>query len=143
MIEPTYEALRIEAMQTVYQFINHLEVSPEAILHMGMFLAWSGHADTFGKRLQGLQEALRQQRTYERENWPFVGEQNKPTGTGESITYHLASQYCWSPTFVLSLPEEERAERLEEIWKTFAIAGDIIKRYEDAATALLSEEKEQ
>jgi hypothetical protein len=36
--------------------------------------------------LQALREALEQQRKYERENWPFVGEHNEPTGTGASIT---------------------------------------------------------
>jgi hypothetical protein len=87
--------------------------------------------------LQQLREALEQQRKYERENWPFVGENNEPTGTGASITYHLASLYCWSPGYVLTLPPEERDQRLQEIWRDFSIAGDIIKRYEDAAEALL------
>src|SRR6266496_366278 len=89
-----------------------------------------------------LREALAQQRKYERENWPFVDGENKPTGTGESITYHLASLYCWSPGYVLSLPAKERDERLQEIWRSFAIAGDIIKRYEDATVALLLKESE-
>ena len=89
------------------------------------------------KHLEALREALEQQRKYEQENWPFVGEQNKPTGTGESITYHLASLYCWSPEYVLSLEPEARMERLKEIWRSFSIAGDIIKRYEDATVTLL------
>lgn len=93
--------------------------------------------------LDALRAALEQQRKYEAENWPFVvGEDNKPTGTGESITYHLASLYCWSPEYVLSLEPEARLERLKEIWSTFSIAGDIIKRYEDATTALLQAESE-
>jgi len=91
------------------------------------------------QQLQALQQALLQQRTYERENWPFVGEHNEPTGTGESITYHLASLYCWSPEYVLTLEPQARLERLNEIWRSFSIAGDIIKRYEEAATALLKE----
>lgn len=93
------------------------------------------------KHKEALQGALEQQRKYERENWPFVDEHNKPTGTGESITYHLASLYCWSPEGVLSLEPEARLELLKEIWRTFALAGDIIKRYEDATVALL--EKDQ
>jgi hypothetical protein len=91
-------------------------------------------------KLQQLREALEQQRAYERENWPFVGEDNKPTGTGASITYHLASLYCWSPGYVLTLPPEERDERLQEVWRSFSLAGDIIHRYEDATVALLKEE---
>jgi len=87
--------------------------------------------------LQQLHDALAQQRMYEAQNWPFVDENNTPTGTGESITYHLASLYCWSPGYVLSLPTEERDARLKEIWRSFSIAGNIIKRYEDAALALL------
>ncbi len=90
-------------------------------------------------KLQALREALAQQRKYEAENWPFVDDQNKPTGTGESITYHLASLYDWSPGYVLSLPPEQRDERLREIWKSFALAGDIISRYENAAQALIEE----
>lgn len=92
--------------------------------------------------VEALRAALEQQRKYEQENWPFVGERNEPTGTGESITYHLASLYQWSPEYVLTLPEQERNERLKEIWRSFAIAGDIIKRYEDATVALLQEESE-
>jgi len=91
-------------------------------------------------KLQQLREALEQQRKYERENWPFVGENNQPTGTGASITYHLASLYCWSPDYVLQLPPKERDKRLNEIWLSFSIAGDIIKRYETAAEALLKEQ---
>ena len=91
-------------------------------------------------KLQQLREALEQQRKYERENWPFVGENNQPTGTGASITYHLASLYCWSPGYVMTLPPEERGPYLEEIWRSFAIAGDIIKRYETATEALLKEQ---
>ena len=95
-------------------------------------------------KLQALREALEQQRKYEAENWPFVGENNQPTGTGESITYHLASLYCWSPEYVLlTLSREKLIERLEEVWKSFSIAGDIIKRYEDATVALLKESDEQ
>lgn len=94
--------------------------------------------------LDALQQALEQQRKYERENWPFVDGENKPTGTGESITYHLASLYCWDPEYVLTLEPEARLERLKEIWRSFSIAGDIIKRYEDATSALLqAESKEQ
>lgn len=92
--------------------------------------------------LDALRKALEQQRTYESENWPFVDEQNKPTGSGESITYHLASLYCWSPEYVLSLEPEARLERLKEIWRSFSIAGDILKRYEDATVALLQEESD-
>jgi hypothetical protein len=92
--------------------------------------------------LQQLREALEQQRKYERENWPFVGENNEPTGTGASITYHLASLYCWSPGYVLTLPPEERDQRLQEIWRDFSIAGDIISRYEKAAEALLKQESQ-
>lgn len=92
--------------------------------------------------LDALREALELQRKYEAENWPFVDEKNKPTGTGESITYHLASLYCWSPAQVMSLPAEERDRRLNEIWRSFSIAGDIIKRYEDATVALLKAESE-
>lgn len=91
-------------------------------------------------KLQPLREALAQQREYERENWPFVGEKNEPTGTGESITYHLASLWCMSPESVLALPPEQRMERLQEVWRSFALAGDIIKRYEDATVALLKQE---
>jgi hypothetical protein len=94
------------------------------------------------QQLDALQKALEQQRKYEAENWPFVDEKNKPTGIGESITYHLASLYQWSPEYVLTLPENQRNERLKEIWRSFVIAGDIIKRYEDAATALLQAESE-
>jgi hypothetical protein len=94
------------------------------------------------KHVEALREALAQQRKYEQENWPFVDEKNKPTGTGESITYHLASLYQWSPEYVLTLPPEQRDERLREVWRSFSIAGDIIKRYEDAAVALLKEESE-
>ena len=94
------------------------------------------------KHVEALRAALEQQRKYERENWPFVGEKNQPTGTGESITYHLASLYQWSPEYVLTLPEQQRNERLKEVWRSFVIAGDIIKRYEDATTALLQAESE-
>ena len=94
------------------------------------------------KQVEALQAALEQQRTYEQENWPFVGEDNQPTGTGESITYQLASLYCWSPEYVLTLPSEARLERLQEIWRSFSIAGDIIKRYEDATVALLKDQAE-
>ncbi len=90
--------------------------------------------------VEALRQALAQQRKYEAENWPFVDEKNKPTGTGESITYHLASLYCWSSEYVLTLPPEQRDERLREIWRTFALAGDIIQRYEDATVALLEDE---
>ena len=83
--------------------------------------------------VEALRAALEQQRKYEQENWPFEGRQD-----GESITYHLASLYCWSPDYVLSLPTEKRDERLREIWRSFSIAGDIIKRYEDATVALLA-----
>lgn len=89
--------------------------------------------------IEALRAALAQQRKYEAENWPFVDERNKPTGSGESITYHLASLYSWSPGYVLSLEPTARLERLEEIWRSFALAGDIIKRYEDATVALLKE----
>lgn len=89
--------------------------------------------------MQALRAALEQQRKYERENWPFVDEHNQPTGTGESITYHLASLYCWSPEYVLSLPPQERNERLKEIWRSFTIAADIIRQYEEATLALLEE----
>jgi len=92
-------------------------------------------------QLEALQQALEQQRKYERENWPFVDGENKPTGTGESITYHLASLYCWSPEYVLTLEPEARLERLNEIWRTFSIAGDLIHRYEDATLALLQEQE--
>ena len=85
--------------------------------------------------IQALRAALEQQRQYERENWPFEDSQ-----AGESITYHLASLYCWSPDFVLTLPHEQMLERLEEIWHSFSIAGDIIKRYEEATEALLKEQ---
>src|SRR5438067_8040379 len=95
------------------------------------------------KHVEALRAALVQQRKYEQEHWPFVGEQNKPTGTGESITYHLASLYCWSPEYVLTLPPEQRDERLREIWRSFSIAGDIIKRYEDATVALLAGMKQE
>jgi hypothetical protein len=98
---------------------------------------------TLTNQVDALQQALEQQRKYEQENWPFVGEHNEPTGTGESITYHLASLYCWSPEYVLSLEPEARLERLNEIWRTFSIAGDIIKRYEDATIALLKEEESE
>ena len=91
--------------------------------------------------VEALRAALAQQRKYEQENWPFVDEHNKATGSGESITYHLASLYSWSPEYVLTLPEEQRNERLREVWKTFSIAGDIIKRYEDATVALLKEDQ--
>jgi len=84
------------------------------------------------KDLQNLREALEQQRTYERDSWPFEGGK-----IGESITYHLASLYCWPPQYVLSLPPEERDRRLHEIWRSFSIAGDIIKRYEIASVAVL------
>jgi hypothetical protein len=94
-------------------------------------------------KLEALRAALAQQRKYEAENWPFVDGHNKPTGTGESITYHLASLYCWSPEYVLMLPEQERNERLKEIWRSFAIAGDIIKRYEDATVALLADAEQE
>jgi hypothetical protein len=89
--------------------------------------------------VEALRQALDQQRKYEAENWPFVGEDNKPTGSGESITYHLASLYQWSPEYVLTLPPEQRDERLREIWRSFMVAGDIIHRYESAATALLEQ----
>src|SRR5579875_3687797 len=95
------------------------------------------------EQIEALRKALEQQHTYERENWPFVGEDNKPTGSGESITYHLASLYCWSPEFVMSLDPHARIERLKEVWRSFSIAGDIIKRYEDAVTALLNGLNEQ
>jgi len=91
--------------------------------------------------VEALRAALEQQRKYEAENWPFVDEKNKPTGSGESITYHLASLYDWSPGYVLTLPPEQRDERLKEIWRSFVIAGDIIKRYEDATVALLKEDQ--
>jgi hypothetical protein len=87
-------------------------------------------------KLQRLREALEQQRKYERENWPFVDDNDESTGTGESITYHLASLYCWSPGYVLSLPPERRDAMLQEVWRTFSIAGDIIHRYEEATEAL-------
>ena len=90
------------------------------------------------QQLEALKAALDQQRKYERENWPFAGDDNKPSQTGESITYHLASLYCWSPEFVLGLKPEERDTRLREIWKSFALAGDIIKRYEEATTTILA-----
>jgi len=93
-------------------------------------------------KLQQLREALEQQRKYERENWPFLNEENKPTGTGASITYHLASLYCWSPGCLMTLPAEERATYLQEIWRSFTIAGDIIRRYEDATVALLKQESQ-
>lgn len=86
--------------------------------------------------LQALRAALEQQRAYERENWPM--ESGK---IGESITYHLAGLYCWSPGFVLTLPHEQMMERLEEVWRSFSIAGDIIKRYESATEAMLKEEE--
>ena len=92
------------------------------------------------KEREQLREALARQRQYERENWPFVDEQNKPTGSGESITYHIASLYCWSPGYVLTLPDEQKMARLEEIWKTLSLAGDIIKQYEEATTHLLEQE---
>jgi hypothetical protein len=95
------------------------------------------------KHVEALRAALELQRTYERENWPFVDEKNKPTGSGESITYHLASLYCWSPGQVLSLEASERDRRLNEIWRSFSIAGDIIKRYEDATVALLEDQDTQ
>ncbi len=95
---------------------------------------------TENKHIEALRQALAQQRKYEAENWPFVDEKNKPTGTGESITYHLASLYQWSPGYVLTLPPEQRDERLKEIWRSFSIAGDIIHRYESAAMALLEDE---
>lgn len=85
-------------------------------------------------KLEALRDALAQQRKYERENWPFEDRQD-----GESITYHLASLYCWSPDYVLSLPTEKRDERLREIWRSFSIAGDIITRYEDATLELLKD----
>ncbi len=93
-------------------------------------------------KLQQLREALEQQRKYERENWPFLNEENKPTGTGASITYHLASLYCWSPGYLLTLEAQERDTYLQEIWRSFSIAGDIIKRYEDATEALLKQESQ-
>lgn len=96
------------------------------------------HVDS---NLQQLREALAQQRKIEAEHWPFVGENDEPTGTGESITYHLASLYQWSPDFVLSLPVEQRDERLNEIWISFMLAGDIIRRYEDATEVLLKSEQ--
>ncbi len=40
----------------------------------------------------------------------------------------------------MTLPAEERATYLQEIWRSFTIAGDIIRRYEDATVALLQEE---
>lgn len=92
-------------------------------------------------QVAALQAAMAQQRKYERENWPFVDGKNKPTGTGESITYHLASLYSWSPEYVLTLEPAAQLERLKEIWRSFSIAGDIIKRYEDAAVALLEKDK--
>jgi hypothetical protein len=79
---------------------------------------------------EALQAALNRQRKYELENWPFSG------GTfGESITYHIASLYCWPPEYVLTLPESEKMERLHEVYKTLALAGDIIGRYEAAVKA--------
>jgi hypothetical protein len=92
--------------------------------------------------LDALRAALEQQRRYEAEHWPFVDEHNQPTGSGESITYHLASLYCWSPQYVVSLPLEQRDERLKEIWKSFGIAGSIIKAYEEATLALLNDQAE-
>src|SRR5947209_8633032 len=92
--------------------------------------------------IEALRAALEQQRAYERENWPFVDEKNQSTGSGESITYHLASLYCWSPEYVLTLSPEQRDERLREVWRSFSIAGDILKRYEDATVALLKDEQE-
>ena len=78
--------------------------------------------------IDGLREALAQQRTFEKENWPFEG------GTmGENISYHLAGLYCWSPEYVLTLPQERMRERLREVWRSFALAGSIIKRYEEVA----------
>lgn len=91
--------------------------------------------------VEALRAALSLQRKYEQENWPFVDEKNQPTSSGESITYHLAGLYCWSPEFVLGLEPAARLERLKEIWRTFSIAGDIIKRYEDATVAFLNEQE--
>ena len=91
--------------------------------------------------LEALKAALEQQRKYQTENWPFTGNEERPPVMGEDISYHLASLYCWPPAYVLSLPEAERDERLQEIWKSFALAGDIIKRYEDATVALLRQEE--
>jgi hypothetical protein len=86
------------------------------------------------EKLQALRDALELQRKYERENWPFEG------GTwGESITYHLAGLYQWSPGYVLHLSVEERDARLSEIWRSFSLAGDIIRGYEQAAEALLTD----
>ena len=72
-------------------------------------------------KLEALREALEQQRNYEAEN----------TG-GASIPSRLASYSCMPPE--LSSPE-----RLREVWTLFSLAGDIIKRYEDATVALLQD----
>lgn len=92
------------------------------------------------KEREQLRAALARQRQVERENWPFVDEKDKPTGTGESITYHIAGLYCWSPGYVLTLPGEQKTARLEEIWTTLSLAGDIIRQYEEATTKFLEQE---
>jgi hypothetical protein len=79
--------------------------------------------------LQPLRDALAQQRDYERKHV-----------NGDSITYHLASLYCLPPNWeylVERFGGKDAQARLEEIWKMFSMAGDIIKRYEDATVALL------
>ena len=83
-----------------------------------------------------LKAALDQQKKYERDSWPYDNDTQYPI-MGESITYHLASLYSWSPEQVLALPDNERIDRLREIWQSFSIAGDIIKRYEEAVTELI------
>lgn len=94
------------------------------------------------EKYAALRKALEQQRTYERDNWPFDNA-GEPPVMGESITNHLASLYCWPPEYVLTLSEQQRNERLREIWRSFALAGDIIKRYEEATMALLSEDESE
>lgn len=94
------------------------------------------------KHLEALQAALAQQRKYELENWPYENAGRAPV-IGESIPYHLASLACWSPEYVMSLEPAARMERLQEIWRSFTIAGDIIKRYEDATAALLEARKRE